>query len=116
MADAAPGGRKDVMKALRISRQRLSSAANGGPRLRAERLVHLGILTGVDITDALRAGGQTHLAELLKQAFPTPFADASPLQRRLLRACDELPARMQQAIVHLVTELAKECAECRRGL
>jgi hypothetical protein len=111
-ADRTLGGRAAVLRALPLSRQRLYSALHGGPPLRAERLVRLAAITGVDVCATLRATGRTLLADLLDEAYGHRFAAATPTERLLLRDLTELPIGVQDAVVGLVASLA---AEHRRG-
>jgi hypothetical protein len=107
-ADRALGGRAAVLRALPLSRQRLQSALHGGPPLRAERLVRLAVITGVDVCKTLRATGRTRLADLLDEAYGFRFADATPIQRLILRDLATLPIGVQDALLVLVEALAAD--------
>lgn len=108
LADAKLGSRKAVMKTLSVSRQRLYSAAHGGPPLRAERLIRLSLVTGVDVGEALRAGGQHRLADLLDEAYEFRLGDTTPTQRALLRTFGRLPVGTQQLFTRFMEGLAEQ--------
>lgn len=98
LAAEKTGGPKALRAEVRISRQRLHSAMNGGPPLHAMRLVHLALAAGVDPVDALRCGGRSDFASLLERAL-CRSAELTPTHRLWLQAFQRLPEDDQRCLL-----------------
>lgn len=113
--DEVLGGRRGVARLLGISRQRVAEFVRGGPPLRAAHLVRLAHLTGLDVCDVLRVGGQTRLADVLDVALRGRFAELTCAQRLLLRRYDALSEDRQRDIDRLLAALVVETPHERSG-
>ncbi len=99
LADERSGSRTMTCDPLAISRQRLHSAMRGGPPLRFERLIRLGMYVGVDPSEALRAGGRAEVADLIEEAYARRLEGTTTYQRALLRELGRFPEPLQQAAI-----------------
>lgn len=97
-AKARLGSHTATMKALGVSRQRLYSAAHGGPPLRVARVLKLGLIANTPPIDALRAGQQHEVAALLEEALTPSDSDITPIDRALLRAVARLPPDLRSSL------------------
>lgn len=98
------------MTALSMSAQQLRDATQGrDPSLSAECLVHLALLAGIDATDALRAGGQEELADVLAEVFAKGKRRQPTIEERaLLKGLDALSETARQHVEALISELARQ--------
>lgn len=106
LADERSGSRKMTCDEFAISRQRLHSAIAGGPPLKFERLIRLGMYVDIDPSEALRAGGRAAVADLIEQAYAKRLEGTSTYQRALLQELGRFPEPVQQAALDFLRRIA----------